>query len=84
MTITSFSSRQFNQNTSKAKKAALIGPVFITDRGRPAHVLLTYDEYKKLTGAHPGIADLLAMPGSASVEFEIPSLHELAQAADLS
>ena len=46
MTITRYTSRQFDQNTSLAKKAALTGPVFITDRGRPAHVLLTYDEYK--------------------------------------
>ena len=84
MTITTFSSRQFNQDASKAKKAALTGPVFITDRGRPAHVLLTYDEYKKLTGAHSKIADLLAMPGSVDFELEIPSLRERAQGADLS
>jgi hypothetical protein len=32
----------FNQDTSGAKKAAERGPVYITDRGRPAHVLLTY------------------------------------------
>ena len=42
MTITTLSSRQFNQDTSRAKKAAIAGPVFITDRGRPAHVLLTF------------------------------------------
>ncbi len=41
MLITTLSSRQFNQDTSGAKKAANRGPVFITDRGRPAHVLLT-------------------------------------------
>ena len=84
MTITTLSSRQFNQDASKAKKAALTGPVFITDRGRPAHVLLTYDEYKKLTGAHTRIADLLAMPGSEHFELEISSARERAQAADLS
>ncbi len=83
MTITRYTSRQFDQNTSQAKKAALTGPVFITDRGRPAHVLLTYDEYKKLAGARSRIADLLVLPGSRRVELEIPSLRELAQAADL-
>ena len=36
--ITTLSSREFNQNASEAKKAANNGPVFITDRGRPAHV----------------------------------------------
>ena len=84
MTITTFSSRQFNQDASKAKKAAKDGPVFITDRGRPAHVLLTFDEYKKITGGRTKIADLLAMPGIEDLELEIPPLRDLAQPADLS
>ncbi|MHB1676971.1 MAG: type II toxin-antitoxin system Phd/YefM family antitoxin [Sulfuriferula sp.] len=84
MTITTLTSRQFNQDASKAKQAAKSGPVFITDRGRPAHVLLSFDEYKKITGGHTKIADLLAMPGIADLELEIPSLHDLAQAVDMS
>lgn len=84
MTITTLSSRQFNQDASKAKKAAIAGPVFITDRGRPAHVLLTFAEYKKLTGVHTKIADLLAMPGTADIDLEISEFRDLAQPADLS
>lgn len=84
MTITTLSSRQFNQDASKAKKAAKAGPVFITDRGRPAHVLLTFDQYKKITGGRTKIADLLAMPGIEDIELEIPQLRDLAQPADLS
>ena len=84
MTITTLSSRQFNQDASKAKKAAKEGPVFITDRGRPAHVLLTFGEYKKITGGRTKIADLLAMPGIEDVELAIPPLRDLAQPADLS
>jgi Antitoxin Phd_YefM, type II toxin-antitoxin system len=84
MTITTLSSRQFNQDASKAKKAALAGPVFITDRGRPAHVLLTFEAYKKLTGGHTKIADLLAMPGTEDIGFDNPYPRDLAQAADLS
>ncbi len=84
MTITTLSSRQFNQDASKAKKAAKAGPVFITDRGRPAHVLLTFDEYKKITGGRTKIADLLAMPGIDDIELEIPPLRDLARPADLS
>lgn len=84
MTITTLSSRQFNQDASKAKKAAKAGPVFITDRGRPAHVLLTFGEYKKITGGRTKIADLLAMPGIEDVELAIPPLRDLAQPADLS
>lgn len=69
MTITTLSSRQFNQDTGKAKKAAEAGSVIITDRGRPAHVLLTFSEYKKTTGERTKIADLLAMPGIEDIEF---------------
>lgn len=84
MAITTFSSRRFNQDASKAKKAAKAGPVFITDRGRPAHVLLTFDDYKKITGGRTKIADLLAMPGIEDVEFDLPRLRDLARPADLS
>lgn len=84
MTITTLSSRQFNQDASKAKKAAKAGPVFITDRGRPAHVLLTFDEYKRITGGRTKIADLLAMPGLEDIELDIPPLKDPAQPADFS
>ena len=84
MTITTFSSRQFNQDASRAKKAAQTGPVFITDRGQPAHVLLTFDEYKKLTQIPTRIADLLAMPGTAVSDIKLPRFRDLAQAADFS
>lgn len=84
MTITTLSSRQFNQDASKAKKAAMAGPVIITDRGRPAHVLLTFAEYKRITGGRTKIADLLAMPGIEDIELNIPPLRDLAQAADFS
>ena len=84
MPITTLSSRQFNQDASKAKKAAKAGPVFITDRGRPAHVLLTFDEYKRITGGLTKIADLLAMPGVEDLELEIPPSHDLARPADIS
>ncbi len=72
MTITTLSSREFNQDTGRAKKAAAEGPVFITDRGRPAHVLLSIKEYQRLVGGHQKIADALAMPGVADIEFEPP------------
>ena len=72
MTITTLSSREFNQDTSRAKKAASEGPVFITDRGKPAHVLLSIEEYRRITGKHRSIADALAMPGLTDIEFDPP------------
>jgi len=70
MSITTISSRLFNQQVSAAKKMAENGPVYITDRGEPAHVLLTFEEYKKLTGTRRNIQDALAMSGVADIEFE--------------
>ncbi len=84
VTITTLSSRQFNQDASKAKKAAKAGPVIITDRGQPAHVLLTFEEYKKITGGRIKIADLLAMPGIEAIEIDIPPMRDRAQPAALS
>lgn len=76
MAITTLSSREFNQDASRAKKAALNGPVFITDRGRPAHVLLSIEEYRKITGKRASILDLLAMPEAAEIEFEPPRMGD--------
>lgn len=85
MSMTILSSRQFNQDASHAKKAARQGPVFITDRGRPAHVLLTIEEYQRITGASVSIVDLLAMPGVEDLDFEPPRwLGDVLRPADLS
>ena len=72
MAITTLSSREFNQDTSRAKKAASKGPVFITDRGKPAHVLLSMEEYQRLAGKPRNILEALSMPGLADIEFEPP------------
>lgn len=70
MTITTLSSRELNQDVTRAKKATRNGPVIITDRGKPAHVLLSIEEYQRLTKQCRNIADALAMPGVADIEFE--------------
>lgn len=79
---TTLSSREFNQDTSRAKKAAQEGPVIITDRGRPAHVLLTFEAWRALTGVRTGIAERLSMPEGADLDFDIPRLHDLARPAE--
>lgn len=82
--MTTLTSREFNQDTAGAKKAAAGGPVFITDRGRPAHVLLSIERYQALTGPTASIVDLLTMPGSANIDFEAPRAGEMYRSADLS
>lgn len=84
MPITTVSSREFNQDASGAKRAASKGPVIITDRGRPAHVLLTIEAYQKLAQKSASIVELLAMPGVADVEFEPPRVGRMARPADMS
>lgn len=84
MAITKLSSREFNQDTSRAKRAAKRGPVFITDRGRPSHVLLTVEKYQRITGGQKSVAELLAMPAASEIEFEPPRLRgNLHDSADL-
>ncbi|WP_157268559.1 type II toxin-antitoxin system Phd/YefM family antitoxin [Azohydromonas aeria] len=84
MTIRVLSSREFNQDSGKAKQAANEGPVFITDRGRPSHVLLSIEDYERLTGSAGSIVDALAMPADQHVEFEAPRMDLDIRPADLS
>lgn len=85
MRITTMSAREFNQDVSKAKKAANDGPVFVTDRGRPSHVLLTIEEYQRITGTQTNVVELLAMPGIENIELDVPRLGgPVAKPVDLS
>jgi PHD/YefM family antitoxin component YafN of YafNO toxin-antitoxin module len=61
--------REFNQDISGAKRFALAEPVFVTDRGRPTHVLLSMAAYRQLTGEREGILDLIgAQAGSPPLD----------------
>jgi len=84
MTITTLSSREFNQNSNLAKKAAKQGPVIITDRGEASHVLLSIEEYRRLTGARESIVDLLTMAGGEDIGFDPPRANIKLHDADLS
>ena len=74
MTVTTMTGREFNRDVSKAKRQAKRGPVVITSRGRAAHVLLTIEAYASLTKQDARMADLLAMPEAAGIEFDPPRL----------
>jgi PHD/YefM family antitoxin component YafN of YafNO toxin-antitoxin module len=79
--VATFTSREFNQDTARAKRAAVNGPVFITDRGEPSYVLLTKEAFDRLT-AEPqeqiskprNLAEALAHPESAHIDFEPPRM----------
>lgn len=84
MGATTLSSREFNQDASRAKKATAKGPVFITDRGRPAHVLLSIEEYRRLTGGGMSLLDAIAQSDGGDFDFDPPKLGDISRAADLS
>ncbi|TIV59229.1 type II toxin-antitoxin system Phd/YefM family antitoxin [Mesorhizobium sp.] len=84
MTITTLSGRELNQDLGRAKRAAKDGPVIITDRGRPAHVLLSFEEYRRLAGKMRTLGDMLAAPGAQDIDLPLPARVERAKPVDLS
>ena len=74
MSIVTMSSREFNHDIGKAKKSAMDSPVIITDRGKPAYVLLSIEQYQRITGSEKSILDLLAMPSAVDIEFDPPKI----------
>ena len=81
MNITTVTSRELNQDVARAKRAAQSGPVFITTRGKPAHVLLSIEDYRRLAGERRNLADALSMEGLGEIELDPPRLRiEIPQA----
>ena len=71
-----------NVISGKAKRQAKAGPVIVTDRGKPSHVLLSFDEYRNLTEGHRSLVDMIAMKDGGEIDFEAPRSRELGKAAD--
>lgn len=75
------SAREFNKDVSAAKRAASKGPVIITDRGKPSHVLLSIEDYRRLLADERSIVDWLSAddgidlePERVKVELRAPEL----------
>lgn len=85
MSVHTFSSRDFTRDVGAAKRAAAKGPVFITDRGRPAFALLKIEDYYQLAGQQEAsLLDVMdAIPSGAGIDFEPPRLQVRLRAADL-
>ena len=84
MAITTFTSRELNQDIARAKKAAKSGPVFITNRGKPAHVLLSIEDYRRLTAERRSLVEALSMTGLADIDLEPPRVRIEGPRVDLS
>ncbi len=85
MTIHTFSSRDFTRDVSAAKRAAVDGPVFITDRGRPAFALLKIDDYYRIAGkSEVSLLEVMdGIPGGDVIDFDPPRLNLEVRGANL-
>ena len=85
MSLFTYSSREFTRDVSAAKRAAEKGPVFKTDRGRPAYALLRIEDYYKLQGqpTESLLEVMNAIPGGEGIDFEAPNLQLQIQPAQL-
>ena len=84
MPIHTFSSREFTRDVSAAKRAAADGPVFITDRGRPAFALLKIDDYHRIAGRKERtLLELMdSIPGGEGIEFDPPRMNLVSRPAE--
>jgi prevent-host-death family protein len=82
--MSTLTSREFNHDVSSAKKAAQNGPVIITDRGKPSHVLMTYDDFNRLSGKRRSLVETLSMPGLSEIDFSPERAAIVLRAMDLS
>jgi prevent-host-death family protein len=78
--MATMTAREFNRDVSAAKRAAADGPVVITDHGKAAFVLLSVDEYERITDKRT-IVDWLRL--DEDIEFEPARFESLPRAADL-
>ena len=77
-------SRELNHDVSSAKKAAQNGPVIITDRGKPSHVLMTYDDFNRLSGKRRNLIEALSMSGLSDIDFSPERVEIVSRPVDLS
>lgn len=72
MTVSFLSSRDFNRDPARAKRAARSGPVIVTERSKPALVVLSIEDYERLAGQSRSLADLLMPAESLDFPVEFP------------
>lgn len=68
--MATMSARDFNQDLSAAKRSATSEPVIITDRGEPSHVLMSFEEYRRLTTDRKNIVDWLSIDDDVDLDIE--------------
>ncbi|PZO71309.1 MAG: type II toxin-antitoxin system Phd/YefM family antitoxin [Kocuria palustris] len=64
-------SREVDRDVAAAMQAAERGPVMITDRGQPIHVLVTAAEFERISGWQQLLGDLLRRGQDPTIEFDL-------------
>ncbi|RYF16675.1 MAG: type II toxin-antitoxin system Phd/YefM family antitoxin [Oxalobacteraceae bacterium] len=70
MNVPTFSSRDFNREPGRIKRAAADGPVIITERGRPIIAIMPFAEYERLKVPPANILDALDMDEVGDIEVD--------------
>jgi PHD/YefM family antitoxin component YafN of YafNO toxin-antitoxin module len=76
VSITTISSGEFKSGRFWREACGVDGPVFINDRGRPAHVLMTYEAYRALAGQERSLLDIVAQEEDDDIEFDPPRMGD--------
>ena len=75
MAVHTLPSRDFARDVSNAKRLASDGPVFITDRGKPAFALLKIEDYYRLSKSKPqSLLDVMNAIPEGHFDFEPPRM----------
>jgi PHD/YefM family antitoxin component YafN of YafNO toxin-antitoxin module len=69
--MSQFTAREFNQDVSRVKRASKDGPAFISERGKPSHVLMTIEAYNKLATDKTRVPLIAFLEGLALAELDI-------------
>ena len=78
-----FTSRDFNRDPGSIKRAAMTGPVFMTDRNKPSLVVLAIKDYERLAGRGTSLHDVLMPDDDQDFDFEPARSHVASRPADL-
>ena len=75
MSVKTIPSREFTRDVAAAKRATATGPVFITDRGKPAYALLKIADYYELASEAPcSLLEAMDAIEGGDFEFEAPKI----------
>ena len=70
--------------TEAAEKCGRVLPRCTPVRGKPAHVLLSIEDYRRLAGQGRSLLETLSMPGLADIDLDPPRARIESAEADLS